>query len=169
MFSFRLSQANELCRCPGSKDDNRNETNRPTKAWPAVSDLCVCVCVCGQWNINLFFKGPHSQRGNPSSSLVSNQKTQTQDLQQWRNVWGKICLYQGHISNCGSLKHINVLPLSGVSHVLWSYDAGPQMMGHITRSFHLCHRKYWESNLQLSSTHTVSSWENSSDTSTLIE
>lgn len=107
--------------------------------------VCMCVCgltLCHTQNINLFFKGPHSQRGNPSSSLVSNQKTQTPDLQRWRNVWGKICLYQGHISNCGSLKHINVLPLRGVSHVLWSYDAGIQMMGHMTRSFHLCHRKY---------------------------
>lgn len=126
---------------------------RETKQTSRVKgDLCVCVCVCRRTlchthNINLFFKGLHSQRGNPSSPLVSKQKTQTPDLQRWRNVWGKIRLYQGHISNCGSLKHINALPLRGVSHVLWSYDAGIQMMGHMSRSFHLCHRKYCESDL----------------------
>ena len=139
-----------------SKEDNRNETNRPTKARPAVSDQCVVQrTLCHTENINLFFKGPYGPKGNPSSSFVSNQKTKTQDLQHWRNVWGKSCLYQGHISNCGSLKHINVLPLSGVSHVLWSYDAGSQMIGHMAKGFHLCHRKYYD--LQLSLTHPVSS------------
>lgn len=50
-----------------------------------------------------------------------------------------------------------------------SSGAGPQMRRHITRSFHLCHSKYYETNLQLSSTNSVSSWEKSSAASTVSQ
>lgn len=107
--------------------------SHPSLMWKNLKNTSMCIK--GQKKkphphyFSFCFKDPRAKEETSALLLICLPPpgTQSQDLQRHRNVWEKIRLYQGHISNCSSLKHINLLPPSGVNHFLWTQGVGGQI------------------------------------------